>query len=285
MTANQIAFAKHLEEKRHNAETERQGKTDVQSRQISAAANWWQAQTASARQSEDARHNAETERTNWFSTLEAQRANQEREAIQWWVNRATAGEAQRHNLETERLAQLNYSETERSHRAQEALTSQSTRVAQQRADTDLWRYQREHERGLASIQVANRNADASYLQAQAAWRNSGANYTNAQTRESELAESIRHNVAAENELVRHNAMSEYLTSQQQSEQQRHNAIAEANERYANYVRNQQAITERNKLPIQQQQADAATLRSKAAAHTAAANVIRSAAGVISQFMG
>lgn len=68
MTANQINYAKLVEDRRSNQEQEKIGH-----RNASAAAS--QATTAARRQAEDARHNAESERINWWSAQEIQRHN------------------------------------------------------------------------------------------------------------------------------------------------------------------------------------------------------------------
>lgn len=276
MTANQIAYAKHLEEKRHNVETESQGRRDVESRALTASANWWQAETAMRRSQEESRHNREAEATNWFATLETQRANTEREAIQWWQNRTTAAETQRHNEAVER-------EAVRSNTQREAEARRSNlageHIARSTMENNLWRYQREDARELAKLPILQQQADASSRQANAALQQAAIAAGRLQYEYSSLAEAIRHNYVSENELIRHNAYSEYLTSNQQTETQRHNEMMEAAQRYGNYTSFYDAQTRRNELSIKQQRADADTQRAKASSAQAAASVF-SAAGRI-----
>lgn len=68
MTANQIAYAKHLEESRHNRVSERHEHQDVHTRRQQAQTGWYSAR-------ETARHNAEQERVNWWSAQEVGRHN------------------------------------------------------------------------------------------------------------------------------------------------------------------------------------------------------------------
>lgn len=68
MTAQQIAYAKHREERRHNIATERLGRKQAAIAKQQADASTSQASTAAARQGEDSRHNYEQELINWFAT-------------------------------------------------------------------------------------------------------------------------------------------------------------------------------------------------------------------------
>lgn len=74
MTSNQIAYAKHREEARHNRVQERH-----EHRQTDALAS--QAETARMRAVEEGRHNLEQERTNWWSAQEQGRHNLRTEDI------------------------------------------------------------------------------------------------------------------------------------------------------------------------------------------------------------
>jgi len=90
MTNNQIQYAKHVEDNRHNLVMESlTGEANAIAAQ-NAAANMLNAQTAAARASEDARHNLAVEAEN-------RRAN----TLNYVVNENRNTETQRHNLEVE----------------------------------------------------------------------------------------------------------------------------------------------------------------------------------------
>lgn len=103
MTANQINYARHQEDVRHNLETESQG------RQVIA---------------ETGRHNLVTEDIGWYNAYEAGRHNRETESIGWF----TAKETKRHNIAQEgigwanvNLGYANLAEVTRHNKANEAL--------------------------------------------------------------------------------------------------------------------------------------------------------------------
>lgn len=281
MTANQIAYARHLEERRHNVETESQGRRDVESRALTANASWWQAETAMRSQQEGARHNREAEATNWFAALETQRANTEREAIQWWANRAQVEETQRHNraaeTETQRANIANETERRRANISSENISRTAN-------SNNMWRYQRENERELAKIPILQQQADSSAAQATAALKQAATAERRVGYEYSSLAELMRHNLASEAELTRHNAYSEYLTANQQTETQRHNEMMEAAQRYSNFTTFYDASTRRQELSVKQQQADAASLRAKASAAQSAASIFTAAGRVAAGLM-
>lgn len=183
MTANQIAYAKHREEARHNRVSEAHEHRDVSSREQTAAANYWQAATASARATEEARHNKAVEnQTAWFNRAqigEQERANREKEQISWYS--ATSEDAYRRSTATSQMRQAS--------------------VAERNATTQ-W------------MQLGNEEmkARASLLQAQASHRQ-------AKVREDELSETIAQNArylglqySQLAEAQRHNLASEGITS-------------------------------------------------------------------------
>lgn len=230
MTANQIAYAKHLEERRHNRVSERHEHRDVESRSLTAAANWWQASTASKRAVEEGRHN---------------RAEEERN---WWLNRAATAETQRHNEAQEYLQGIQAAETRRHNESQEGVAWFSANA--------LRNYQlNQSEALLRQAAVAERNADSqtriaasNEQQARAALLNAMTNQRNADTRLSELAASIgmnsarvaadyasiaesqRASMARQDEINRSNRINEMLQSERDyfsyTEQQRHNRQTE-----------------------------------------------------------
>lgn len=78
MTGNQIAYAKYLEDARHNQETEAQGWSSI---------------------AETTRHNKETENINWFTAKDTAAYHQG----QLKLGRDQLAETNRHNLATENL--------------------------------------------------------------------------------------------------------------------------------------------------------------------------------------
>lgn len=140
MTANEIAYARHLEDARHNAETERQGALDVQTRahqadsqRISAEAARSQASTAAYRAgtersalAETIRHNSVQESQNWVSTLtdaDYKRVTGAAAANQAVANLRNAETRERELDEKKRAAVAAQTETMRTNRANEALRS------------------------------------------------------------------------------------------------------------------------------------------------------------------
>lgn len=188
MTANQIAYAKHLEESRHNRVSERHEHADVQTRRMGAETNWFAAQAKASNDSrvtdESIRHNRATEDYNrWqtqFTTAELTRHNQAMENVQY----LNALESQRHNQEQERTQfysanalrefQLNQSE---------ALLRQAYTSERMAAAAEL------------NAKFSGQQASASLKQAEASLRNAAVNETNARTRQNELAASIAMNSA------------------------------------------------------------------------------------------
>lgn len=80
MTANQIAYARHREDARHNRMTERAGFAQAKASMLQAQAAGTQAAAAKLRQSEELRHNQQTEAINWFvseQTAQLQQAQRE----------------------------------------------------------------------------------------------------------------------------------------------------------------------------------------------------------------
>lgn len=179
MTRNQIDFARQQEDKRHNLLAERQKEREIAIGQISALSAQEQARVAGLRQSEDARHNRAGEALNWFSET------------------SKIGETNRHNLASEALTARDIAQRERS-------VSEAARhnVATERLQSQTLAESILHNRNTEAI--GRTQAGASVLQAQASGLQAQASLSqaltaerNAATRESELSESIRHNMVGE----------------------------------------------------------------------------------------
>lgn len=192
MTSNQIKFAQHKEDVRHNLVSERQKVRDQEIGLITAEAARSQAATAAARQKEDYRHNIQTENINWWSTQ-----NQ-------------LAETNRHNTESERVAwgQL----------AADTSYKQSTAKSQARQATVAERNASVNESALQvqryNANTARMNVGVGYAQAAASQLGAEAAKLNADTRQSELAETIRINSLRQDETVRHNEVQESISSQE-----------------------------------------------------------------------
>lgn len=189
MTANQIAFARHKEESRHNRVSERHEHRSIEQQ--------------GARYAEEARHNQETERVNWWSAQEQGRHNQATEATAQFSANAL------------RDFQINQSE---------ALLRQAG-VAERRADIDYADLANKYRTSVANARNAatnERNAatrEAELRQSIVATNASiGLGYSQLaeQTRAAQAreAENYRSNVANLEELSRHNVATEEIGSTQ-----------------------------------------------------------------------
>lgn len=235
MTTNQVEYAKHLETVRHQKVSEGIEKSKAQSQRISSQAQAEQARVAGLQVG-----------VAQGQLAEQQRANLEKERVNWWQ----AQETGRHNLVNESLQTRSVASTEKLNYAQgSAVISQAESAASQarsaasRAATEerkvgVQLFDAETQRLLASI--AGMNASTARMQAE---------------------ESARHNLA-----------SEQLTSFAQSEQHRHNVTSET-------AATRESYTNKAKLGIQQQQADAATAQAKAQQTRADAQKIQAWTGV------
>lgn len=294
MTANQINFAKHKEDSRHNRATEEAKLRDIAIGERQAYASEMQARTASQRQAEDARHNRESERINWFSTLqttsEAQRHNREQEQIQWF----SAQSQDRHNLESRQIASRQAEASALQARtAWESLGIQRFNAATAARQATVAEQQTAVSRRLATVQerqatVAERNASvneyaaqtgrlsasAAQTSASAAYANALASQRQAEIRAGELGESIRRNTI------------------QLAETQRHNQELESIERdrAASYAEQAAASTSQAQSASKRAQND--TYRTKLetadtviSGVNAASNLASSIAGIVGKFKG
>lgn len=248
MTANQINYAKHKEEVRHNLISERHEHQDVQTRRQ-------QARTAQFTAQENQRHNQEQEAINWWSNRETQRHNQEQEATNWFNVRTVTGETERHNRQTELLQQQNQ-ESEMAYRRDSAWAQMIQASATGRAN-----------------EIAAKQAQIQENRAESERMNAETNRMNATTRQNELAASIsavrqnvglgyaqisettRHNQAQEAETSTHNRNVEHETQTNnwllRVEDQRHNLATES-------VAQQNATSAASQAASAKKQADAAS---------------------------
>lgn len=189
MTANQIAYAKHVEERRHN--------------RVSETHEHLQAETSAKRQAEDARHNRATEAHNWWATSqtlgETQRHNQESEAISWWTNRATLDESQRHNLATEGTARYSAEQTALFQRGQLQAQQRQAAVAERNASVNELNAQTRSNELAASIAAVRSQVGLGYAQLKEQAIHNRNVESEAQTNNwLRRVEDQRHNIATEN---------------------------------------------------------------------------------------
>lgn len=185
MTANQINYAKVLEDTRHNkvTETQKLQELGVLDRQATTAER--QAAVAELRQREDQRH------------------NQQQEAINWWQATEPLKETARHNRVVEEQNASQIASQIQLNAAQSEATLRQAGAAEKRAGADVTR-------AYAALQ----SAGASQLGAQASMLGASASQAQVMVRESELAEAIRKNMAAQEEINRHNRILESQQSYQ-----------------------------------------------------------------------
>lgn len=180
MTANQIAYAKHLEESRHNRVSEVHEHQDVQTRKFVANTGWYSAK-------EQARHNMEQERVNW------------------WDTKTRNAENERHNREDERTKlfsanalrdfQINQSEALL---RQAATSERQAQVAEENARTNARNAATRENELAASIRAVNKNVGLGYSQLQETSRHAKAQeYIDTGKALFGTAETIRHNMASE----------------------------------------------------------------------------------------
>lgn len=236
MTANQINFARHREDVRHNIHTERQKERDLAIGEANAVTNAFSARTGRLTHEEAARHNREQESINWFDTqgrlAETTRHNQASEELGWYQHQTNLQETTRHNLASESAAQVSNAVRsreadikEKQAVAQENYWKDSARAALQQAENqsrqasvsernlEIQRHQAES--GRLSALASQSNAQAGFARANAAaqsalaaQRSAEAAILNAQTRSNELAESIRKTDVTLEENRRHNVINE-----------------------------------------------------------------------------
>lgn len=175
MTANQIAYARHQEDKRHNLALESQGQEELKYKKGTSDAALMQAEVAKIRAVEEGRHNLISEQ----------------------ISSKIASESERHNVEMESAQKGALAESIRHNMFGEELSAKSA--------TSLIKLQ--DRQGVAVLQQAQASlsqAAAAHISAAAAQEQARVAGVNAATRQSELAETIQHNAITRNEVARHN---------------------------------------------------------------------------------
>lgn len=220
MTANQINYAKHREEGRHNRTLEEIEREKLVTAQHQADTQRYQARTAKR------------------VAQEQERANRAREEYNWWSFGQTLSEQNRHNVEQENVSRSGLAETIRHNTVSETL-------AQQDYQSMAALRSQQGEASLMQAQASQRSAEANYRSATAALQQATVAGIRAETEKSQLAELIRHNSINEAELNRHNVASEAI-SQYQAENADRSSRAAA----------MQAQTARGELNLSRSQAGA-----------------------------
>lgn len=175
MTANQIAYARVQEDRRHNKETEAQnlhsleiGERNAIAQHLGAMAAQSQAETARMRASEEVRANKIRESLQTQQNAETVRSNMARESENTRANKAREVETLRSNL------------------ASEKLKSEEIAVGRRRADVEA-----------SKVGALYQQAAASLQQAEAAKRNADSNAQNALNAFGQLMELRSHNTVME----------------------------------------------------------------------------------------
>lgn len=189
MTANQIAYYKAKEDKRSHQKSEKLTEYANQSGRLTALSTWRQAEVAAQRAQEEQRHNQETERFNWWSAqgqlAESQRSHREQERIADFSANALARYQERQAATSERSAAVQERNAATQER-QATVSERQTTVSERQAAVQ------EHQLGINQYDAYSRR-----ISAQADATKASAAVKQAQVAESGLAESIRHNYAAE----------------------------------------------------------------------------------------
>lgn len=176
MTANQINYARLLEDQRHNREGERQRDEEIVHLGRQAGAAEQQAQAALSRVTEEQRANREREKANWYNAFETNRSNVAQEAIKYRQieesERRGAAETlhwQRtddisaRNAESQRISALGASMRGQAALSQVAESQRANRVAEQQRDyqnaTDRQRMLDTYSLGLREYGVHSQQAD------------------------------------------------------------------------------------------------------------------------------
>lgn len=229
LTTQQVAYAKVLEERRHNREAER---LTGQANQI----NQQQADTASRGQVEQGRHNVETERTNWWSAQETQRHNVQQEMLNAFQAQSTArlqsaqaegvlrqaGVAERQATVSERNAELRANELAESIRHNQVYEMESQRHNQYQES--IWtRQQNEAERAnRASEGISRSQVGLGYAQLAES------------SRSNRVGEALRHQQISE--MQRANQAQESIATTRNRETARSNRAVESETIRANRAR-------------------------------------------------
>lgn len=228
MTANQVAYYKATEEARSHRAQEAIQSSQLDVARHQAQSQRLQAQAALGQASAAARQAAARE----GELSESMRHNLQTEQQQAWFNQTTTTEARTHNRATEAAQMFDYTSQDAYRKAMAQASSMQAQNSAKQAE------------------AAMRQSSAALSQAQTAARN-------AQTRESELAESIRTNLAKEQELARHQIAVE-------GETQRHNQQQEYQAAFSAQTDRLKAAADARRAQSSAIEAEAATKRAEAA---------------------
>lgn len=235
MTANQINYAKHQEDVRHNKATEAQRDQELVHIGTQAQAAMRQATIASRSQREAVRHNQEQERVNWF----------------------LGQEQQRHNVASEGIASSQLAESIRHSKATESFQDRSTIVQEELGKSQIKLQD-------AQGQAVLRQAGASEVQARASMTSALAQQIQAQVSQQRQAEDARHNLATEKQA-----------QNQLAETFRSNTVSEAIRRQQNIVAKGQLGVAQGQLEVSGRMADASETRATAAMLGSVAQAVNS----------
>lgn len=106
MTNNQIQYAMHLENVKHNRAQEATESRKAGASEVSARASASQAATAAKRLGEDSRHNLQSEAINWFTARSSDATNRQQATAATMRGQASL-ESSRAALEQSRVAAMN----------------------------------------------------------------------------------------------------------------------------------------------------------------------------------
>lgn len=228
MTANQINYAKHREDVRHNLRSEQQKDRDLAIGEKNAVTNAYSAETGRLSHYETARHNREQESINWFQSRETARHNVVSES-QFATQLA---ETQRHNVASEQLQsrqtavqESQLSESIRHNSSVERETSRHNKVSELLSAGDVTTKRKQQEESVRhnmrteeqkSLELSNQRryqdvtGQASLITAQAKLESARQQGIANEIRSGELAENIRRNSLTLAETSRHNLRTEAI---------------------------------------------------------------------------
>lgn len=199
----------------------------------------------------------------------------------------------RHNVETEAQGRADVASRQATAQAAVSQAATAERSQQETARHNLVAEAVSQFSAQHTALYQDRTGRASLQQAQAASTTAAANMLNAQTRQAELSESIRHNMAQESEAYRSHTASEAIASATLSETKRHNLAGESQaaaelterQRHQQAVESEQHRTNVENELIRQQQADAASQQAFSSELRAWTGVFDSGWGALKDVVG
>lgn len=204
MTANQINYAKIVEDMRHNTVMEGVEKRKASAQQISAEASSSQAATRRA------------------ELRETQRSHGVQEALSYWAQGRQLSEIERHNLQTEAIQGITAMEQARKAHTETSLMPAYLDVSQRQAAASELSAQAAYLRGKA----AQQQAAAGFISAAAQTEQARIAGINAATRQAELQESQRSHLRQEALGFGELQVQARIQSERNTETKRHNVSSE-----------------------------------------------------------